>query len=298
MHLLSTLRVILSLTGVICANYTIFTDTNSASDNQTSIATSIVNGMVTSTDYYPFISQLYITENNGFSYSFICTAELIGQQHIITAAHCVSDDNMKLRSPSLFRLNIGSATLATLSDIINFYTVTNIYGAGFATSFANDVVILRLNKPVPSSIATPVKIYPYKITANLPVEVAGFGSIYYGGPISKTLLRTLINVSDSSNCSAFNPDWANNSGPLVCSISINGNAACNGDSGGPMVAKLNGKRVLVGTVSWGENMDPKSNINCGANNVSFYVRTAYFVKWIASVMNVDYNTLIEIVNSS
>ncbi|OLY78744.1 Serine protease 30 [Smittium mucronatum] len=296
MHLLSTLRVMLSLTGVICAKYTVFTDPSSASENQTSIATSIINGAVTGTDYYPFISQLYITENNGFSYNFICTAELIGQQHIITAAHCVSDDNMKLRSPSLYRLNIGSATLATVNDISKFYTVTNIYGAGFATSFANDVVILKLNKPVPSSVATPVKIYPYKITTSLPVEVAGFGSTYYGGPVSKTLLRTIINVSDSPNCAAFNTDWANNSGPLVCSISPSGNDSCNGDSGGPLVAKLNGKRVLVGTVSWGENMDTSSTINCGANNVSYYVRTAYFVKWIASVMNVNYNTLIEIAN--
>ncbi|OLY79403.1 CUB and peptidase domain-containing protein 1 [Smittium mucronatum] len=267
MHLLSTLRVILSLTGVICAKYNIFTDTNSASDNQTSIATSIINGEVTGTDYYPFISQLYITEDKGFSYSFACTAELIGKRHIITAVHCVSDGNMKLRSPSLYRPKIGSETLATINDISKFYTVTNIYGAGFATSFANDVVILRLNKPVPSSVATPVKIYPYTITTSLPVEVAGFGSTYYGGPVSKTLLRTVINVSDSPNCAAFNPDWANNSGPLVCSISPSGNDSCNGDSGGPMVTKLNGKRVLVGTVSWGENMDTSSKINCGANNV-------------------------------
>ncbi|OLY81090.1 Elastase-1 [Smittium mucronatum] len=296
MHLLSTLRVILSLTGVICANYTIFTDPNSASDDQTSISTSIINGVVTGTDYYPFISQLYITENNGSSYNFICTAELIGQQYILTAAHCVSDNSLRLRSPSLYRLNIGSATLATSNDLNNLYTVTNIYSAGYSSNLANDVVILKLNKPVPSSVATPVKVYPYKITASLPVEVAGFGSTYYGGPVSKTLLRALINVSESSSCSAFNPDWANNSGPLVCSISPSGNDSCNGDAGGPMVAKLNGKRVLVGTVSYGENMDRSNVVNCGANNVSYYVRTAYFVKWIASVMKVDYNTLIEIAN--
>ncbi|OLY81253.1 Clotting factor B [Smittium mucronatum] len=286
------------IVNFVYSEYVIYSSPQTSSEGSEGIVSSIINGVVTGTNYYPYIAQLFITKDQGKSMIFECTAELIGEQYILTAAHCVNYDNRTVIPVEMIKINVGSSYLATSSDIGNFYNVTDVYSAGFDKSTANDIVLLKLDKKVPSDVATPTKVYPYKITTNLPVEVAGFGSTFYAGPSSKVLLRALVTVSDSTNCSTFNSDWANNSGPLVCSISPSGNDSCNGDSGGPLVAKLNGKRVLVGTVSWGRNMNPNSPINCGTNNVSYYVRTAYFVKWIASVMNVDYNTLIEIVNSS
>ncbi|OMJ20376.1 Urokinase-type plasminogen activator, partial [Smittium culicis] len=255
----------------------------------------IVNGVRTGTDLYPFISQLYYSGDNGGSYYFSCTASLISEQYVVSAAHCIFDDNGIMKPANRLSFFIGSANLATGSDISSFYTVTNVYTTGFEKDISKDIAIFKLNKKVPSSVATPVKVYPYKVTTELPVEVAGFGSSYSSGPLSNVLQRAIISVAGDSRCSINNSGWTNNSGPLVCSISPSGNDSCNGDSGGPLVAKLNGKRTLVGIVSWGRNMDPNSNQNCGENTVAYYARAAYFVKWIASVIGVDYTSLIELV---
>ncbi|OMJ23688.1 Urokinase-type plasminogen activator [Smittium culicis] len=287
--LIATLKVASSKNA-----YTIYPDSN-ITNNQTQILPMIVNGVTTGTDIYPFISQLYYSGDKGSSYSFSCTASLIADQYVVSAAHCIFNDDGTMKPANTTSFFIGSANVATGSDISSFYTVTNIYTTGFEKDISNDIAIFKLNKKVPSSVATPVKVYPYKITTKLPVEVAGFGSSYSFGPLSKVLQRAIISVASDTRCSSNNSGWANNSGPLVCSISSSGNDSCNGDSGGPMVAKLNGKRTLVGIVSWGKNMDPKSDQSCGENTVAYYARAAYFVKWIASVIGVEYTSLIELV---
>jgi secreted trypsin-like serine protease len=53
--------------------------------------------------------------------------------------------------------------------------------------------------------------------------------------------------------------------------------ACNGDSGGPLIAKLGGKPIQVGIVSWGEG--------CGrAKLYGVYTRLSNYLEWIKVTM--------------
>jgi tryptase len=53
--------------------------------------------------------------------------------------------------------------------------------------------------------------------------------------------------------------------------------ACNGDSGGPLIAKLDDKSIQVGIVSWGEG--------CGRPKLyGVYTRLSKYIEWIKSVV--------------
>ncbi|OMJ25768.1 Kallikrein-10 [Smittium culicis] len=275
--------------------YEISINDKPVSENDIPIEAFIINGVPAKKAEYPFISQLYISSDNGVSFGFSCTGSLIADQYVVTAAHCMYGDDNQQRKNSELYLNIGNDKLATSADIPKFYKVTNVYMNNYISNNLMDIALLKLDRKVASSIATPVKVYPYKITDKLPVEVAGFGvTNIKENKVSSQLMKTSISVSSSSQCKKFNPGWVNNSGPSVCSISQDGHDSCQGDSGGPMVTKINNINTLVGLTSWGQSMIQGSPVLCGDNTIAFYTRAAYFVIWVASIIGVDYNTLIQL----
>ncbi|OMJ25769.1 Chymotrypsinogen B [Smittium culicis] len=254
----------------------------------------IINGTPATKAEYPFISQIYQTNDNGNNFSFICTASLISSQYIVTAAHCVYNNNV-LKSTSQLYFNIGKQNLAVSADIPSFYKATNIYVNQYLARPQHDIAIVKLDRAVAATVATPAKIYPYKVTTSLPIEVAGFGVTNLAqNQVSSKLMKTSITVSESSKCPTFGPSWKSNSGPSICSITASGNDSCQGDSGGPMVTKINGVNTLVGVTSYGQNMTPGSTANCGANNIAFYTRAAYFAPWVSSLLGADIKSIIQL----
>ncbi|PVU94792.1 hypothetical protein BB561_002254 [Smittium simulii] len=259
-----------------------------------SIVTNIINGKNALRSEYPFITQLFFTKD-GENFQFACTASLITPKYILTAAHCVNTDKRTPLPTSGFKVMVGSTSLVSGEDIKKLIPVAEVFNFGFLENENNDIALLRLENPIPESMATPVKVYPYKIQDNLPVEVAGFGITTSGASKpSDVLLKTSIKLSSSSNCSQFNEGWKSNSGNMFCSESYNGNDSCQGDSGGPIVALLNKKRVIAGVTSFGTNKDSKSEVVCGENVVAYYTRVAFFLPQIAKIIGVPANSLYEV----
>ncbi|OMJ09020.1 Tryptase [Smittium culicis] len=278
----------------VSLGYEINVNGTTADELNTSIFAQIINGTPATKTEYPFISQIYQTTDNGNNFSFICTASLISSQYIITAAHCVYNNNV-LKPESQLYFNIGKQNLAVSADIPSFYKATNIYVNQYLTRPQQDIAIVKLDRAVPATVATPAKIYPYKITTSLPIEVAGFGvTNVANNQVSSKLMKTSITVSESSKCSVYSTSWKLNSGPEVCVITASGNDSCQGDSGGPMVTKINGVNTLVGVTSRGQSMTPGSNVNCGANNIAYYTRAAYFVPWVSSLIGIDFRSIIQL----
>ncbi|OMH79782.1 Tryptase [Zancudomyces culisetae] len=147
---------------------------------------------------------------------------------------------------------------------------------------------MSLEKPVPSSVATPIKIYLFRVYNKLLVTVAGWGVTKAGSVTpSNTLLKTVVNIFSSSNCTKYNPNWTTNYGARLCQESYNGNDSCQGDSGGPQVTLYGGEQVLVGVKSKGRNKNPKFTNKCGKNNIAYYTRVGYFLNFISNETGVS-----------
>ncbi|PVU86815.1 hypothetical protein BB560_003915 [Smittium megazygosporum] len=280
---------LLLMVSLIRADYVINADKTDADEDDAPVIANIINGQAATLSEYPFIGQLYYSSDNK-NFKFSCTASLINPNWLVTAAHCISDQNGNTINPISYKVAVGRITLATGADLNNLIQVIQITTFGFKSSPANDLALLKLANPI--SNVTPIKVYPYIITNNLPLEVAGFGVTKSGSSVpSNILLKTSIGVSSSKNCSAYNDLWGNNSGPQFCTESYNGNDSCQGDSGGPIVAMVNSKRVIAGVTSFGMNKDSNSNVDCGENVIAYYTRVAYFLRSIAIVLGVSLESL-------
>ncbi|PVU89305.1 hypothetical protein BB560_006305 [Smittium megazygosporum] len=252
----------------------------------------IINGVAATRIQYPFITQLFYRESESFGFSFSCTASLISDQWVLTAAHCLSNSKRELKNPANFRVAVGKPQLVTGDDIEKQYTVTTIGTFGYKGKSFLDLGLMKLGNPVPSSEATPARIYVSPVQTGLPVTVAGFGVTEYGSSVpSSVLLQTKVDISESSNCSTMNKNWESNTGPQLCQESYNGDDSCQGDSGGPLVTNIDGENVIVGVTNSGGNKDKNSKNLCGYNVIAYYARLGYYASAISKVIGVPLSTL-------
>lgn len=155
-----------------------------------------------------------------------CTATLIHERYVLTAAHCLDYPNYdNLAVPAGARFQTGS----------NSYSVAQIHSFGYdryeytmSTDRTTDVALLRLATAVPASVATPARIAPRMPRNNERVTIFGFGC---------------TNRSPASGGGAkqyFEFNYGNDT-----------QALCPGDSGGPVFL---GNRNSGGEL-WGVNSD-------------------------------------------
>ncbi|OMH78885.1 Tryptase [Zancudomyces culisetae] len=252
---------------------------DSNQDNDEALVTNIINGVQTDSNEFGFAAQIFLKSGN--SYRFVCTGSLITENYIISAGHCAIINNTKM-SPDSYRIVVGSRSLGDPNSGTDYYNVVKINPGDYATNSAHDVALFKLEKSVPSSVATPIKVYPFRVYNKLPVTVAGWGVTTAGTSTpSNVLLKTVVNISSSTNCTDYNDDWTTNYGALLCQESYNGNDSCQGDSGGPLVTLYGGEQVLVGVTSTGGNKDANASNDCGTNTIAYYSRAAYFLKFIS-----------------
>ncbi|OMH82494.1 Tryptase [Zancudomyces culisetae] len=253
------------------------------------LVTNIINGVQTDSDEFGFAAQIFLKSGN--SYRFVCTGSLITENYILTAGHCAITNNVEI-SPDSYRIVLGSRSLGNPNSGTDYYNVVKVNPGNYATNSAHDIALLKLEKSVPNSVATPIKVYSFRVYNKLPVTVAGWGVTTAGSATpSNILLKTVVDISSSSNCTNYNRDWTTNYGPLICQESYTGNDSCQGDSGGPLVTVLDGEQVLVGMTSNGSNKDPSASNECGDNSIAFYTRIGYFLKFISDETGVSIGNL-------
>lgn len=230
-----------------------------------------------------------------------CGGVIVGRRWILTAAHCVRNQlvgNLIVRT--------GGHTLTRSSNHINShlerdYLVDQIIMHGDFSRYDNltasqmkssantnnaDIALLRLKYDVHwNEFAWPV-CFPNKDAGNFSghdAVVIGWGKLNEKSEdFSNELQKVKLTIIDNKVCQ----NWFRQAGRdmpiddrIICAgFKSGGKDACHGDSGGPLLSKINGHYVVVGVVSTG--------IGCARPLLpGLYSRVSSYIGWLESYVD-------------
>ena len=227
----------------------------------------IVNGTVANYSQWNFIVQLNI---NIAGKTAFCGGSYIGNNKVLTAAHCVKDStaaDITVIGGSE-KLNNGRESAVTAISIHPSFNMET-QGYDFAVlHLASNLSIGELDIADQSLVDSLV---------GQEVQVAGWGTQTNGLDQLATNLRFAEQVVTSSTACQSYYGSSNIGAWSICAYDATVQAdACQGDSGGPLVYRGNGLVSLVGVVSYGDG--------CGKKNApAVYANTAHVKDWLDSV---------------
>lgn len=215
-----------------------------APTSATAITKAGIVGGVPATQDYSFMASLQRADGRHF-----CGGSLVAKSWILTAAHCVEDEE------STLQVMLGSRFLSQPGEVIKVAEVL-VHEAYNPNTSEFDVALLKLAK---DSSQTPVRIatldqkdlWPAGTTA----RVIGWGtSFYLVGPSPDELHEVDVPIVSDQDCAAsYEPTLGFSAETMVCAGEDTGmKDTCQGDSGGPLMVRDELDRLIqMGTVSWG-----------------------------------------------
>ncbi|XP_066595677.1 chymotrypsin-1-like [Prorops nasuta] len=222
----------------------------------------IVEGSDAKPGQFPYVASLRITE----TLRHTCGASIVTNQHILTAAHCVSGNK-----PDDFFVVTGSIWLEKGGSThkIQEIRVHEDY-VGIRDNWKNDIAVLKLSKPIQLNAETQILPLP---TSNVSLDtictISGWGKLsannYTLPSVMQTTNQSIIPITECEDGYHFKLGDGR-----LCAMMGSGleSGICQGDSGGPLVC--NGKHH--GIVSF--------NIPCAVGVPDVYTKVIYYANWI------------------
>lgn len=210
---------------------------------------------------------------------------MVNSRWMLTAAHCLlnSDEDGYLTPP-------GTSITYGCLDIYDSTACKRVSASKFVPHPCytpsrdqdhDDIALIELDEEVSLGEHEFARIDGVHGTVDwdvgMDITLAGFG-ITETGASSPDLLRVDVPLASQSACEAANPYAVDrnyvNFECMFCTGGAQGKDSCNGDSGGPAVAYMEGKPWLVGILSVGSEL-PHEDGGCGVEGrygVYTYVR--------------------------
>ncbi|XP_011497342.1 PREDICTED: trypsin-1-like [Ceratosolen solmsi marchali] len=212
----------------------------------------------------------------------LCGGSIINNQWILTSGYCVTS------IPKIGRaiVKVGKHELRKDSEFVQTSEVLlriihKEYGGFFNSIKSHDIGLLKLK----TRLRTNNRVHPVKLPKNKN-DAKGIGILSGWGSVSKKIIINLpdvlqfakIPIIKQSNCE----DALRVVAPIesisdiqFCSGPLDGRiSACIGDSGDPLVQKINGSTVQIGIASW-------APYPCGGTgSPTVYTLVSAFVDWI------------------
>lgn len=235
----------------------------------------IINGAEATPHQFPWVVALFISGGS------FCTASLISDQWVLTAAHCAEGalyfdvylgaHNVRVTEPT--RLEI-RATEKYVHPDWNSATVQN------------DVALIKLPAPVDitGDLVRPICLVEPGVTNDFVGQealLAGWGKTADGpGGISPTLQTTKVTVITNAECANTYGALIIRNGTICTSFTDTNSGTCNGDSGSAMSYNNNGAYTQIGVTSF------VSSAGCASGNPDGYARLTTYRDWIKATSGV------------
>lgn len=200
----------------------------------------VVGGSTAPEGAYPFMASLQ--DGSGFAF---CGGSIISSTWVLTAAHCVPDED----ASDLYVVT-GRTNLASTSQGQRIKVRRVEVHPDYADS-THDAALLELSVPTTSpAIQLSTAANNALEAAGTPVTVTGWGdqTPTFGLNSTDRLRSVDLKVVSDKECGQTNIGFDAPTG--VCAAAL-AKDSCQGDSGGPLFATSAGVRIQIGVVSYG-----------------------------------------------
>lgn len=193
----------------------------------------------------------------------LCTASIISEQFLVTAAHCVDAPASGLRV--VFGTDIQKP--GAIQEVVSYQTSPLWATRSNEDLNAGDIAVVRFAGGLPAGYR------PAQILANESALQTGTTVMLAGYGISDGVKDTGAGTLRFVETTIANPNFSESE---MLIEQRHGKGACHGDSGGPAYVKVNGQWMLWGVTNRGVN-DPNNDCSVSAA----YAKIPYYQGWVA-----------------
>ncbi|CAL7944331.1 unnamed protein product [Xylocopa violacea] len=263
----------------------------------------IVNGTRANISEFSWHATLYKINNSTARKEFICGATIIHERLLITAAHCVYDDNTKkLNHPSNYYIATGNVyrdydtpfhtPIVKKAKVKNIYIVCTYFGN--EGNYAADIAILEITQPFVFSVFLVPICLDFSnnqviLEGGVVGKVAGFGRTAVGSSsfILQAITVPYIPFNQCRSLSAIYETQKYITEDKFCAGYTNGSSVCDGDSGGGLVFQSfsGGPWYLKGIVSVSlSTINTGGTRICDSYSYSLYTQVSNHMSWIQDII--------------
>lgn len=251
-----------------------------------SVAPNVVNGDAGVVGDFPYLASV---QADGYE----CGGAFVSPTQVVTAAHCVVDDD----GDRLFDIRVGVVNGTALPSLRISASRVDIHEDYDDQDYANDIAVITLSRPVVGvkTVAVPTLDQWQALTrGGSDVRSAGWGTTF-SGAVSGTQNFRVANLTvipdDVCGRSAgryrigsltfYGIGFGFDARSMICAGGATATGlpidTCSGDSGGPLVAGA----TLVGVVSWGYGCAGKDGRATIDLTPGVYTRLGSYLGWLA-----------------
>ncbi|XP_072481134.1 plasma kallikrein isoform X2 [Notamacropus eugenii] len=234
--------------------------------------TRVVGGTRSAPGEWPWQASLQVKLR---TQSHMCGGSVIGNQWVITAAHCFDD----LPSPDIWRIYTGILNQSEIQAATPFSKAKKIiiHPHYKISETSHDIALIKLETPLHfTDLQTSICLPSKEDMTYTNCWVTGWGFTQEKGEIQNTLQKVKIPLVPIEECREKYIQHKVTDQMICAGDKEGGKDACKGDSGGPLSCEQYRMWQLVGITSWGDGCAKK-------DRPGVYTKVAAYMDWILEI---------------